>query len=412
MADHSHIEWTDATWNPITGCSVVSPGCTNCYAMQLAGTRLKHHPSRAGLTRETKAGPVWTGEVRFNEQWLTQPLTWRKPRMIFVCAHGDLFHESVPDEWIDRVFAVMALAPQHTFQVLTKRSARMREYMAGHRSTIPYLGRMPLERIHMEAAAHMEGDGGFMDALKKAGNVYSLYLDAPWPLRNVWLGVSAEDQRRADERVPDLLATPAAVRFVSAEPLLGPIDFRRLHPRPMIELTLDGLTGAWTYTQALSAFENALRGVDIPALPARLPRLDWIIVGGESGAGARPMHPDWPRAIRDRCGAAFVPFFFKQWGSWMPICAMADGGSDHLYEPAPAERPDASRRCKVPALILDRDGTRFDLDCFSRIVRSSAGDRPPFWNGFGSMTMFDVGKKAAGRLLDGLEHNAMPGARQ
>ncbi len=123
MSDKSHIEWTDATWNPITGCSVLSPGCTHCYAMKLAGTRLRNHPSRAGLTTDSKAGPVWTGEVRFNAQWLLQPLGWSKPRMIFVCAHGDLFHDDVPVEWIDKVFAVMALAPQHTFQVLTKGGA-------------------------------------------------------------------------------------------------------------------------------------------------------------------------------------------------------------------------------------------------------------------------------------------------
>ncbi len=406
MADHSQIEWTDATWNPITGCSVVSPGCTNCYAMGLAGGRMRSHPSRVGLTRETKAGPIWTGEVRLNRQWLTQPLGWKRPRMIFVCAHGDLFHEDVPDEWIDRVFAVMALAPQHTFQVLTKRSARMREYISGHKSMIPYLGRMPLERIHLEAAGHMGGDGGFMDALKKVGNVYSLYLDAPWPLRNVWLGVSAEDQRRADERVPDLLATPAAVRFVSAEPLLGPIDFNRID----VAIWLDSYAKAprersehdpdmrWPL---LAPFEHMPSGYSSPGL-------DWVIVGGESGAGARPMHPDWAREIRDQCGAAGVPFFFKQWGEWKPICAMADGEVDKLYEPPPAEHPDASRRCKVPASVLDRDGARFDLDCWSRIVRKSTEERPPFWNGFGSMTMFDVGKKAAGRLLDGVEHNALP----
>ena len=110
MADRTHIEWADATWNPITGCSVVSPGCTNCYAMKLAGTRLKHHPSRAGLTRDTKAGPIWNGVLRLNEAWLDQPLRWKRPRMIFVCAHGDLFHEDVPNAWIDRVFAVMAEA--------------------------------------------------------------------------------------------------------------------------------------------------------------------------------------------------------------------------------------------------------------------------------------------------------------
>jgi Bacteriophage protein gp37 len=116
MADGTKIEWTDATWNPVTGCSVVSPGCTNCYAMRLAGTRLKHHPSRAGLTIDTKAGPVWNGKVRFNEQWPSEPLRWKRPRRIFVCAHGDLFAEGVPDEWMDQVFAVMALAPQHVFR--------------------------------------------------------------------------------------------------------------------------------------------------------------------------------------------------------------------------------------------------------------------------------------------------------
>src|SRR5690606_34453266 len=182
MAEQSSIEWTDATWNPITGCSVVSPGCTNCYAMKLAGTRLQRHPSRAGLTIATKAGPVWNGKVRLNEAWLDQPLKWKRPRMIFVCAHGDLFHEDVPDEWIDRVFAVMALAPQHTFQVLTKRAERMRRYMEPHdQRRADSLGRKVL-------------DLGYREPLELLH----------WPLPNVWLGVSAEDQTRADERIPHL----------------------------------------------------------------------------------------------------------------------------------------------------------------------------------------------------------------
>ncbi len=128
MADKTHIEWTDATWNPITGCSVVSPGCTNCYAMKLAGTRLQHHPSRVGLTVGSKTGPVWNGKVRRNREWLAQPLEWKKPRMVFVCAHGDLFHEDVPDDWILDVFTVMAIASRHTFQILTKRADRMRDF--------------------------------------------------------------------------------------------------------------------------------------------------------------------------------------------------------------------------------------------------------------------------------------------
>lgn len=285
MADHSSIEWTDATWNPITGCSVVSPGCTNCYAMKLAGTRLKHIDSRKGLTRDTKAGPVWTGEVRLNRQWLHQPLDWKKPRRIFVCAHGDLFAENVPDEWILDVFTVMAAGRHHTYQVLTKRADRMRKFLSR---------RDLLEEIY----------ANWYNFSGEAREVRS------WPLHNVWCGVSAEDQKRADERVPDLLATPAKIRFVSAEPLLGPIDFRYLQPGdPPVEI--DGLNGT--------------HGVFRPHR-GRSARLDWIIAGGESGTNARPMHPDWARSIRDHCAAAGVPFFFKQWGNYLPGGqVMADG---------------------------------------------------------------------------------------
>lgn len=376
MAEHSSIEWTDATWNPITGCSLVSPGCTNCYAMKLAGSRLKHHASRQGLTIDTKAGPVWNGEVRFNEQWLDQPLRWKRPRRIFVCAHGDLFAENVPDEWIDRVFAVMALAPQHTFQVLTKRAARMREYVSGVRSSIPYLGRMPLERIHLEAVGHMEGDGGFMDTLKRHGNVYSLYCSVPWPLPNVWLGVSAEDQKRADERVPELLTTPAIVRFISAEPLLGPIDFQQIaagvhddfadcggHPDPSYPIEsvdwgrYDALRGEyWSTTRTPDGIVHSQH----EQLGFTLPKLDQIIVGGESGPDARPMPLEAARSIRDQCAAGGTAFFFKQWG----IC--------------------------LPAGQLMADG------------------RP--WSPIGGSTLRGI-KAVTGRLLDGVEHNGMPEVR-
>lgn len=234
--------------------------------MRLAGTRLRHHPSRAGLTRDTKAGPVWTGEVRFNEQWLDQPLRWREPRRIFVCAHGDLFAEGVPDEWIDRVFAVMALAPQHTFQVLTKRAARMRDYCVARSAAI--------------TTRH--------------------YLGFRLPLNNVWLGVSVEDQARADERIPLLLDTPAAKRFISAEPLLGPLD-----------LTTIDLPDGDTYIEPLAGTEGE-EG-------EQWPRLDWVIVGGESGPGARPMHLDWARSLRDQCVAAGTAFFMKQMSKKAPI---------------------------------------------------------------------------------------------
>jgi protein gp37 len=369
LADGTHIEWTDATWNPITGCSIVSPGCTNCYAMKLAGTRLKYTPSREGLTVDSKAGPVWNGQVRLNEQWLDQPLRWKRPRRIFVCAHGDLFAENVPDEWIDRVFAVMALAPQHTFQVLTKRAARMREYVSGIQSKIPFLGRMPLERIHLAAAGHMEGDGGFMDVLKRHGNIYSLYLDAPWPLPNVWLGVSAERQQEADDRIPDLLATPAAIRFVSAEPLLGPINFRRIRIAPDYHAIIDALDG---YAR-----------VDDPERGRERAMLDWIIVGGESGSGARPMHPAWARSIRDQCSAAGTAFFFKQWGEHLG--GTGDDCGDGVWFEAASCHTD-SRWLK-------------DSDTFGWFDPTEAPSGPMH---------LKVGKKAAGRLLDEREYSEFP----
>lgn len=329
MADHSKIEWTDATWNPVTGCSVVSPGCTNCYAMRLAGTRLKHHPSRAGLTRDTKAGPVWTGEVRFNEAWLTQPLQWKRPRMVFVCAHGDLFHEDVPDAWIDQVFAVMALSPQHTFQVLTKRSERMRRYCRDRQTPRRIYDIVCDLAVMHKLDVTLIAPGFAYDAVHAPPGP-RVHLGR-WPLRNVWKGVSVEDQDRANLRVPELLLTPAAVRFVSAEPLLGAISFGRLpygegemdalKPTPWLEEVerWRGSSPSWE--------EDFLDWFDLQEMPTggnMHPVLDWMIVGGENGP--RPMLAEWAQSIRDQCAAADVPFFFKQWGTCLPSGqAMADG---------------------------------------------------------------------------------------
>ena len=339
MADRTPIEWTDATWNPITGCAVVSPGCTNCYAMRLAGTRMKHHPSRVGLTQESKAGPVWTGEVRFNEEWLAQPLRWSKPRMIFVCAHGDLFAEGVPDEWIDRVFAVMALAPQHTFQVLTKRPERMREYLSADRFKLA-------ERV-ADAVMYL-WDGKIWDHGDRMWDqIYGAIFEHP--LSNVWLGASVEDQRRADERIPVLLDTPAAVRWISAEPLLGPVDLMNVQVGEDCSAEFaegDPDLEEWGHLNALEG------GVGYP-------RLDWVVVGGESGPDARPMHPGWARSIMRQCAEARVPFLFKQWGEWMPF----EGHEDVAL------------------------GTEFIL---------------------ADVMLAKVGKKRAGRLLDGVTHDGMP----
>ncbi|TPM55318.1 phage Gp37/Gp68 family protein [Mesorhizobium sp. B2-2-4] len=345
MADKSAIEWTDATWNPVVGCSILSPGCTHCYAMKMAGRieamgGAKHY---AGTTKKVNGNTVWTGKLAMApDHILLQPLAWRAPRRIFVNSMGDLFHEDVPDEWIDRVFAVMALAPQHTFQVLTKRARRMREYLDATDVAV---------RIWKQAFSI----GRDFPAL--SGKLYSLWnpehaAARAWPLPNVWLGVSAERQQEADERIPELLATPAAIRFVSAEPLLGPIDFRYLQPGdPPVEI------------DALNGTHGVLRPHG-----GRSGRLDWIIVGGESGPDARPMHPAWARSIRDQCKTTSTAFFFKQWGEHRPL--------------TPAEHGQACGATLV--------GNPFDKDAY----------------------FLRVGKKAAGRLLDGVEHNAMPGPRE
>lgn len=281
------------------------------------------------------------------ERILTEPLRRRKPTRYFVNSMSDLFHESVPDEWIDRVFAVMALCPQHTFQVLTKRSARMLAYMT-------------------------RGDDEHGDYFERLSDAAVALTDSPcaahvdsvdWPLPNVWLGVSTERQQEADARIPDLLATPAAVRFVSAEPLLGPIDFTQLNWRDGLRLdALQSYTSVPTETPGHWLHE-----------PNDLPALDWIIVGGESGTNARPMHPDWPRSIRDQCVAAGTAFFFKQWGehAWTP--------DQVAYTDAPAW----GRKQGFPI------GTPFE--------HHSCGH-----------TSFRVGKKRAGRLLDGRTWGEMP----
>lgn len=347
MADKTGIEWTDASWNPIVGCSIVSPGCTNCYAMHQAARiermaagsgRATHY---AGTTKGSKAGAVWTGRMALApDAILTQPLRWKRPRRIFVNSMGDLFHEDVPDAWIDRVFAVMALAHQHTFQILTKRSARMRAYVPAAEQR---LGRSPNVRIASPTQ--------YLSA-RRIGD------HKVWPLPNVWLGVSAEDQRRADERIPDLLATPAAIRFVSAEPLLGPVDLGHMQ-----EYLPDNVWLTW------------------------LDGLDWIIVGGESGRNARPMHPAWARAIRDQCTAAGTAFFFKQWGAWSYSEIGSDGA---LCPPLPADTCARWRRW---------DGITFRA--------AGKGESAAAFLAPGCIAA-PANKARAGRLLDGVTHNAMP----
>ncbi|WP_431860047.1 DUF5131 family protein [Azospirillum sp.] len=303
MGDKTGIEWTEATWNPVVGCSLTTPGCTNCYAMGEAA-RLERMGALkyAGLTRIANDRPVWTGEVRLHEAALDQPLRWKRGRRIFVNSMSDLFHEGLTDQDIDRVFAVMALARQHTFQVLTKRAERMRAYM------LAFSWERVVESCRGPDGVSVITGHSIADLQRAFGLLPRFDYEADrsaWPLPNVWLGVSVEDQRRADERIPHLLATPAAVRFLSMEPLLGPVDLE--YPAGLFQngpaMCCDGR-------------ECGCRG--LPVDPPLINGLDWVIVGGESGPKARPMHPDWVRSIRDQCAAAGTAFLFKQWGEWAP----------------------------------------------------------------------------------------------
>lgn len=379
MADKTEIEWTDATWNVITGCSVVSPGCTNCYAMLLAGTRLSTHASREGLTKDTKAGPVWTGEVRFNEYWLDQPLHWRRPRRVFFCAHGDAFHDQVPVEWLDLSFAVMAACDLmklgHQFQVLTKRAAGMHAYF----------NTLHTRADEIMATVRKNWTGWDEDFL--AFVVMALVNWRNRPLANVWLGVSAEDQTRADERVPDLLAIPAALHWVSHEPALGPINFRALKPRyPSHQgegFKLDALAGVIT------------RGPGGSEVCQAEGRLDWIVSGGESGADARVSHPEWYRAIRDDCKETGVAWNFKQWGNWAPI-ELPEGSRVDL---------DSIGAGKVPIIHMPPG---FDAPVIKKGKCVLIGI-----DGTGQLKaplalMHRVTKKSAGAVLDGEYHRAMP----
>jgi protein gp37 len=290
MSDKSKIEWTDATWNPIRGCSRISEGCRNCYAESVAN-RFKG----AGLPYEgliTSSG-AWNGEIKIIQDKITEPLRWKKPRRIFVNSMSDLFHEKVDIETINKVFAVMSLAQNHTFQILTKRADRMHEYL-----TTPY-------REQQIKSAAWEILGHFPKQ-SSAG------MKATWPLPNIWLGASVEDQITAEKRIPLLLKTPAAIRWISAEPLINAIN---------LSSTLGGTL--WIGGQrGCNGTHNGIGTIDCPKHAhhhhdERCNRgLDWVVAGGESGKNARRMKPDWIRSLRDQCVYAKVPFFFKQWGEY------------------------------------------------------------------------------------------------
>lgn len=370
----SKIEWTEKTWNPTIGCTEVSPGCTNCYAAKMAW-RLAHIPAMQqdywGLTKKLENGRiVWTGEMRMLEHKLLYPLGEKNSTTFFVNSMSDLFHKDVPFSFIDKVFAVMALTPQHTYQVLTKRADRMLVYFQSRDEDMdrireaareivyetPHLfhvveklkGRAKEEigehLITGELLPHLKKAGWFWDSIpSEFGPENKIEYDGKWPLQNVWLGVSVENQKAADERIPKLLQVPAAIRFLSCEPLLGPVFITHY----------------------------LIKGIH------------WVITGGESGHGARPTHPDWFRGLRDQCEAAGVSFFFKQWGEFKSL-----------------EGKKFDWRRKFIHLLPD--GTVKPVQTYGCLET-----RPERL-----VAMQKVGKKAAGRTLDGRTHDDMPKTKE
>jgi len=313
------IEWVarqgtiPESWNPIGGCEAISDGCQNCWAARLAATRLKHHPLYEGLTTRRSDGSYrWTGEIRLDYDEIFKPLHWHKPRTVFVTSTSDLFHYRVPDTYIKKeIWSVMVDCKQHTFLLLTKRPTRAFELLESH---------------------------------------------TPWP-KNIWLGVTAENQQYAEERIPVLLQIPAAVRFVSCEPLLGPIQF---HSMGTDTDCLDILSSTrWN--------ENGIMNI---------PKVDWIITGGETGSRARPMHPYWARSLRNQCQVAGMSYFHKQNGEFMEVI---DNFRDN-------------------DTVLMHDGKvlgRYDVWA-DKIIEK------------GYTVVRRVGKKQAGHLLNGKEYHQWP----
>lgn len=324
MADKSKIEWTNATWNPVTGCDKVSSGCKNCYA-ELDWKRLSANSKSVYFGRRFN-------DLAMHSERLEQPLRWRDPRMIFVNSMSDLFHQDVPREFIARVFAIMAMAKEHTFQILTKRADR--------------LSLLSDEMFEFEVGLIVD------EYARERG--WCVDLDE-WQLPNVWLGVSVENQQAANERIPHLLQTPAAIHWISAEPLLGEVDLSYI-PSPQ---------GGY--------FDARCKGSDNLRPTAAI---DWVVAGGESGPNARITDPDWHRSLRDQCRAADVPFFFKQHGEFMKVFPAGDWK------------------------WMDEEGAIHEVTNELRDI-SALGDA--FYH--------RIGKKKAGRILDGRTWDEMPEVR-
>jgi len=335
----SKIEWTDAVWNPITGCTKISEGCRNCYAERMS----KRLAGRCGYPIDNPF------KVTLHPDKLEKPLKWKKPRKIFVNSMSDLFHDDVPFEFIEELFCSMENYDQHTYMVLTKRPKRMMEFIYW------FIRRCSDDSVGRE------------------------YHIPP----HIWLGVSVENQATADERIPLLLQTPAAVRFISAEPLLGLVDLASPYTTELFnKCAKEDVLYSRLEPEIINT--DSQTGYTDSSYDEKLPGIHWVIVGGESGPGARPMHPDWVRSLRDQCTTANVPFFFKQWGEWVPYRPSTSGF-------AFLDGPTLPERCTNHHRL--HEGWEFNNH-----------EEFPKW-----MAALRIGKKKAGRELDGRTWDEKPG---
>lgn len=389
------IEWTKnkdgtpgVTWNPITGCSKISPGCQNCYAERMS----KRLAGRCGYPVDNPFN------VTVHPDKFIEPLKWRKPRRAFVCSMGDLFHQDVKDDWILAVFVAMGLTyehtgemeevspghhvgiykPKHTFMILTKRPERMKEFITRLKSNEP-------DEEWEKKADHFATLLASGIGAPLPGN--AIFEFSKWVadgMPGLWLGVTAENQEQADKRMPILLQTPAAVRFVSVEPILGPVDITKFLPRK-----------APTGYRLLSRYygPNGFDSTGTQPEISMMMGLDWVICGGETGPGARPMHPDWVRSLRDQCQAAGVPFFFKQWGEFREVCRYESWPkyADHVGPTARVIGSVESGR----AALLNADG--------SDLVNGGPDNKV-----YPISHLERHGKKKAGRILDGRTWEEFP----
>lgn len=407
MGDGTKISWSEATWNVVTGCTRVSSGCDHCYIERTPPFRMAHR-------KFDGEGIGSTTGVLLHPERFDIPVRWKRPRRIFVCSLADVFHDDVPDGFLVQLWETMAQCPQHIFQILTKRPARMRSFLKRwhdntgddqvwmsvsavsggdrHQTGLTPMPRGPeaVRATYSSPRARLFAD--MLDYMGEPpeGAAYPLYdwMDGPCfhsgVLSNVWCGVTAEDQKTADLRIPILLETPAAVRWVSAEPLLGGIDLLGdvETPGPVIARrdVQTQQAGPWGPAEYDYADEVGI---------------DWVVCGGESGPGARPMHPWWAEKLHGQCEQADIAWHFKQWGEWTPMApydkegrfdfsngvAMTDDGN--TYKPGDLDYPDGPRRGEA--------------------YRTDFPHHHP-------TSMYKVGKKVAGRELyhDGRTFDGYP----